>query len=143
MAEVLGVIASGISVVQLAAQLLACVRQLQSFSRTVHNIPEDLSNTLKELELLGEIFCQLDVLKDLSSSAQSSRLLEAGLAQCRAAASALETLVTHFNAPSQEHRPRVWRTIKAGLKKDEVDELRNRLESVKSLLHLAMTCHSL
>jgi hypothetical protein len=80
MAEVLGVVASGISVVQVAAQPLVCVQQLRAFSRTVRNIPEDLSRTLNELEVLGEVFCQLDILKGLSSSTQSSRLLGAGLA---------------------------------------------------------------
>ena len=57
MAEVFGLVASGISVVQIAGQLVVCVKTLQSFSRAVRDLPEDLSRIFDELEILGEVFC--------------------------------------------------------------------------------------
>jgi hypothetical protein len=145
MAEVLGIVASGISVAQIAGQLLACVKTLRSFSRAVRDLPEDLSRIFNELEILGEVFYQLDALNDDSSSTGGSRLLEASLVQCGAASATLEAVATRANVSFKEghSKSRPWKFIKALLKKDELEELKSRLESAKSLLHLAMTCYSL
>ena len=147
MAEVLGIAASGISVAQIAGQLLACVETLRSFSRAVRDLPADLSRILIAAEILGQMFYQLEALNKRSPSTRGSDILEASLEYCAGVAASLEDLATRANAAFKQesckkrHRP--WKLIKAVLKKDEIEELKTRLESAKSLLHLAMTYHSL
>jgi hypothetical protein len=147
MAEVLGIVASGISIAQIAGQLLACVKTLRSFSRAVRDFPEDLSRILNEAEILGQMFYQLDALNKCSPSTRRSDILEDSLVHCAGVAASLEDLATRANAvfkqESRRKRQRPWKFIKAVLKKDEIEELKTRLESAKSLLHLAMTYHSL
>jgi hypothetical protein len=145
MAEVLGIVASGISIAQIAGQLLACVKTLRAFSRAVRDLPEDLSRIFNELEILCEVFYQLDALNEGSASTGGSRFLEASLVQCGAAAATLEALATRTNVSFKEgsNKSGPWKVIKALLKKDELEELKRRLESAKSSLHLAMTCYSL
>jgi hypothetical protein len=144
MAEVLGIIAS---VAQIASQLLACVETLRSFSRAVCDLPEDLSRILKEVEMLGKTLNQLDALNKRSFSTRSSSLLEESLEHCSAIAATLEVLATRANASFKEgnfkKRQRPWKYIRAVWKKDEIEKLKNRLESATSLLHLVITCHSL
>jgi hypothetical protein len=148
MAEVLGIVASGISVAQIAGQLLACVKTLRSFSRAVRDLPDDLCRILNEAEILGQMFYHLDLLNKCSPSTGGSDILEASLVHCAGAAATLEALATRANVSFKQEsckkrqRP-PWKFIKAVLKKDEIEELKTRLESAKSLLHLAMTYHSL
>jgi prenyltransferase beta subunit len=145
MAEVLGIVASGISVAQIAGQLLACVKTLRSLSRAVRDLPDDLCRILDEAEILGRMFYQLEALNKCSPSPGGSNILEASLAHCAGVAATLEALATRANVSFKggNSKSRPWEFIKALLKKDELEELKNRLESAKSLLHLAVTCYSL
>jgi hypothetical protein len=148
MAEVLGIVASGISVAEIAGQLLASVKTLRSFSRAVRDLPDDLCRILKEAEILGKMFYQLEVLNKCSPSPEGSDILEASLVHCEGVAATLEALATRVNASFKQESCKKrqqppWKFIKAMLKKDEIEELKTRLESGKSLLLLAMTYHSL
>ena len=142
MAEVLGIVASGISVAQIAGQLLGCIQQLRTLCRALRDTPGELQGILDELEILGEVFYQLGALKTDSSQPGHSAL-QASLSHCRAAASKLEDLATRGSRPLRDSKRRSLYLMKALLKRGEVRELSVKLEAAKSLLHLAMTCYSL
>jgi hypothetical protein len=97
MAELLGVVASGISVMQIAGQLVGCIQQLRTFCRSMRDLPEDLQRTLQELQILSEVFCQPETFNSGDVQTASTELLHISLLNCQAAASSLEGLVSKTN----------------------------------------------
>jgi hypothetical protein len=142
MAEVLGVVASGVSVVQIAGQLLSCIQGLRVLCRALRDTPGELQGILDELEILGEIFYQLGAIQTGTSQPGHSAL-QASLIHCRKAASKLENLASQGSRPLQKSKHTTWFRVKAVLKLEEVRDLKIQLEAAKSLLHLAMTWYSL
>jgi len=144
MAEVLGVIASGISVVQIAGQLVKCVNQLHSICRSIRDFPSELQLVLNDIEILGELLQELYNTEETSIHPGGSSLLRASLAHCEAAASSLELVVARTNNRiSQSNAKLSWKMIKGLWKKNEIANLKQRLNDAKLLLHLAMTSRSL
>ena len=142
MAEVLGVVASGVSVAQVAGQLLSCIQGLRALCRALRDTPGELQGILEELEILGEIFYQLEAVQTVTSLPGDSAL-RASLTHCRKAATKLETLANRGSRTPQRSKHKTLSRVKAVLKLEEVRELKVQLEAAKSLLHLAMTCYSL
>lgn len=141
MAEVLGIVASGISVAQMAGQLLTCIEQLRTFCRALRNIPEELRGVLNEIEILGDVFYHLGVL-DSTPSQPGYSALRASLAHCQAAALKLQAVTMKSSSPLKADKKRAWNAIKAVLRREEAKELKCQLEAAKSLLSLALTCYS-
>lgn len=141
MAEALGVVASCISV----AQLLGCVQHLQTFCRTVRDVPQDLKETLDELEALRQIISGMGEIAAADPSLclmSRSRMLQASLDRCEAAATALEILTSRIIKPlNTKSKFRPVYLLKAVLKKEEVKELKEKMDSARSTLHLALTCY--
>ena len=142
MAEVLGVVASGISVAQIAGQLLSSIQQLRTLCRALRDTPGELQAILGELEILGEIFYGLGAIKT-NSSQPSVSALQASLTQCQNAALKLEALANAGARLLENNKNRTWFLMKAVLKREELRDLKLQLEHAKSLLHLAMTCYSM
>jgi len=142
MAEILGVVASGISVAQIAGQLLSCIQGLRALCRALRDTPDELQGILDELEILGEIFYQLGAVQTGASQPGHSAL-QASLTHCRKATSKLEILASQGSRALQRSKHKTWFRVKAVLKLEEVRELKVQFEAAKSLLHLAMTCYSL
>jgi hypothetical protein len=141
MAELLGVVASGISVVQIAGQLVACLQQMCTFCKSMRDLPNDLQRTLEELQCLSDVFCQVETFNSRDVQTASAGLLHISLLNCQAAACSLEGLVSKTNKVlSRKGKGRQLYVLRATLKKGEIKELKERLETAKSLLHLAMTC---
>jgi hypothetical protein len=123
MAEILGVVASGISPVQIAEQLRGCVKQVRTFCRSIRNIPGDLQSTLNEIENVGQLLSHIGGFNDAGSS-----LLKESLRNCQAAASALEALTSRTVLPlSGDSKFRPKHLLKAVLKKEEAKELKMRM----------------
>jgi hypothetical protein len=126
MAEILGVVVSGISVVQIAGQLLGCVKQVQTFCRSIRNIPGDLQSTLNEVKNLGQLLSHIEGFNDAGSS-----LLKESLQICQAAASALEALTSRTMLPlSGDSKFRPKHLLKAVLK-EEAKELKMRIDTAQ------------
>lgn len=139
MAEILAVVASGISVVQLAGQLLNCVHQLRIFYRTIRDIPEELQRVLNEVEILGQILSQLGT---LSPNDPGTSALQASLEHCGGAVSTLGKMATRSQGQLGRNN-RKLNLARVALRKEELKELKVQLEAAKSLLHLSMTCYSM
>jgi hypothetical protein len=135
MAEILGVVASGISVAQLAGDLLGCVQRLRNFYQAIQNIPEDLQRITQEIEILGEIFSHVGTL----DGGNLATLLKASVAKCQIAASKLEIKVTaNSKLLNRKKRWQILQRVKAVLKKPEIKELKAHLDEAKDLLQLAL-----
>jgi hypothetical protein len=138
MAEVLGVVASSISVGQLAVDLLGCLQRLRNFYQAIQNIPEDLQQITQQIEILGEIFSHVGT----SNRGDLASLLKASLAKCQTAALNLETKVTAISKPlNQKRRWQFVQRVKAVLKKPEIKELKILLDEAKDLLQLALVTY--
>jgi hypothetical protein len=142
MAEVLGIVASGISVAQIAGQLLGCIQQLRTLCRALRDTPGELREILDELEILGEVFYSLGAL-ETDSSQPGHAALRASLTHCRTAASKLQVVVTRSSRALHGERIKPWHLMKAVLKREDIKDMKGQLEATKSSLHLAMTCYSL
>ncbi|APA15417.1 hypothetical protein sscle_14g101870 [Sclerotinia sclerotiorum 1980 UF-70] len=55
MAEILGVIASGIAVAQVASAIVESIREIYSLTSEIKDAPKKLGDLLVEIEFLGEI----------------------------------------------------------------------------------------
>jgi hypothetical protein len=53
-AEVLGVVASGIAVAPLADQIATRIRNIHAFWKSIRGAPQELNDALEELEILGD-----------------------------------------------------------------------------------------
>jgi hypothetical protein len=139
MAEVLGAIASGISVAQITFQFIGFVHKLQQ----LRDIPEELQNIVADLEFLGRLVTPMVPILERSVKVDPSSELLASVVHCSEVASSLYELVTKLNQRSNGSIvKRSLGVLNAGLRKDEVRTMQTRLESSKNSLLLAMTMYS-
>jgi hypothetical protein len=140
MAEVLGVVASGISIVQIAGQLISSAQRLRTLYRSVRDVPEELENTLHEIEVLGQVLSHVEQLPD-----QGMVFLQSSLKNCRTAARTLEVLIERAaRSSSKSSRVRALdRLAIVVMKKDEMKELKMKMDSANRLLGLAMNCYTM
>ena len=142
MAEVVGVVASGIGIGTLAAQIAGNIIKLKSYWDQVKDAPEDIRDLVEELEVLNHtlVHIQDDQHQYLKSNyiAHSTSLL-ASLQHCKQAATRLKELVDNLSEDI-EHKgsvKRKWASIKVALKKEKVDKYRAKLERTIMLLLLS------
>jgi hypothetical protein len=142
MVEIIGVGASGISGVQITGQLLGCIEKLRTLRRSIRDVPEDLQSTLKDIDTIERIFAQVHDFDESLLPAQALGFLRASLEDCQAAASALENLTTRTILPLKTQSKLCLKNLlQAVFKKEEITELKLRLESGKASLQLAISCY--
>jgi len=141
MAELLGVVASGMSVVSLGIQIAESIQKLRAFYALVQAAPADILLPLDELETLSLI------LEDIDQSFQDEAFLNArakliimkSYRLCRNSGQALTALAKDLEQGIQSGKRKG--AFKIALKKDKLEDLRKRLESTKSTLQLANQCY--
>lgn len=146
MAEVLGVVASGIALGQLADQIIQSIRRLNEFWQSVKDAPRDLKNTFEELEILGETLLELQ--NGLGPGNKGIELQGAAasrcLQYCSEIANELKNTVLELQQGLHGKRAgRHWAAIKVAFRKGALLELQKRLDRAKSMLMLAINCYSL
>lgn len=140
MAEVLGVIASGISVAQITFQFVGFAHKLQQ----LHDLPDELQKIFTDLELLRQLLSPLVSALDSSGKVDaSSENLHDSIVHCNEVASSLCTLATKLNKNSDGSIvKRSLGILKTGLRKDEIRTMEMRLGSSKTSLLLAMAVYA-
>lgn len=143
MAEVIGLIASGISIGALVVQISETVQKLNTFYASVQNAPKDIKDTLDELEIFSQIL--LDLKDDFEERCKINAkggmvVVERCLRSCEAAAEELTAILMQldhglFVGGARRH----WASIKRVLKKETINEMHSRLERAKSMLNLAVS----
>jgi hypothetical protein len=136
MAELLGVIASGISVASIAIQVGDSVLKLKSFWDTITNAPEDIKYLINEIETLSLI------LSDIGKSEKQGDLPLVGLESakkclelCEKGSGILEAVVKELDEKIGKGK-RIG-GFKAALKKGMIERLRDRLRSAQFMLMLS------
>jgi ribosomal protein L7/L12 len=142
MAEVLGVVASGISVVSFAIQLAESIQKLRAFYSLVREAPTEILHILDELET------QSLILENIEESTQGDVFLDPrtklavnkSFRLCTKSGEALKTLAKELEDGIDKGKKRGG--FKMALKKDKIEEIRKRLESSKATMSLAIQCYN-
>jgi chaperonin cofactor prefoldin len=136
MAEIIGVAAS-------VVQLLGCIQQLRAFCKAVRGIPQELQATLDEIEYLRQVISTIATNDRNVPATLRDNGLQACLEHCRVAAANLEAVTRRtVDLLRKKGILRPGSLVKAVLKKEEIKELKEKLESTKNALNLAVTIHS-
>ena len=141
MAEVIGLVASGISIGTLAVQISHSLQTLHAFCTAVRNAPRDIKDTLAEIDVLNQILLDL---KDEMSKTNSLGLAEGAagrcLHYCQTAADELSLLVTKLDMGiSNGGSYRLWASMKRVFNREVFKEVQNRLERAKTMLNLVVS----
>jgi hypothetical protein len=145
MAEVLGVVASGIAVSQLTVQILSGIKRLHTFLGCVKGAPQSIADDLREIEILGDLLTELQVnFPSDESTTSSNATMEKCVQLCSQAVDNIAAVVTELEKGLGRRKVlRQWTAIQAILRRGELDEFQNRLSRAKSLLNLAVNCYTL
>ena len=138
MAEVLGVVASGISIGSLAIQLFESLQKIHRFWKLVDGAPKYIGDLIEELQVLGSVIADLANQPEITQNLPSNSL-QVCLKSCCKVLDELEPIVQqlHNDAHGSKHRKQ-WATIKFALKKGDLQDLTQRLERSKSTLGIAI-----
>jgi hypothetical protein len=147
MAELVGVLASGISIGTLATQIGSSIAMLKNYWDEVKEVPEAVNSLLEDIEDLHSILADID--EDQARNPVSSLLLDSTsttkcLTHCRRAAMRLKELVDELgadiDASSTLRKKRA--AVKVVLKEKKVERYMNKLERTVRLLTLSHHCYT-
>ncbi|KAI9647884.1 hypothetical protein NHQ30_004272 [Ciborinia camelliae] len=143
MAEVLGAVASGISVAQLAGNLASSVIKLKNYWDQIQDAPDDIAFLARELDNQQFILRSIleSQLKLTSSGRPSNSFLERTLQLCQDSSDELNELV---NALAQDINSNSrWKkklgATKVVLKNDQLKKLKRRMKNATRLMNLAIS----
>lgn len=147
MAEVLGLIGSGITVAQLAGQVAGRVIELKSLWNLVKDVPSDVKDHLVQVESINLILSHIqhDHGPETRPGKESDNIyIQRSLHLCKEGADKLGAAVSDL---SDKIRGKTgWRlkigSMKIVLKKDDLQRLREKMKSAIDLLSFAYQCHT-
>jgi hypothetical protein len=146
MAEVLGVVASGIAVTQLASQVASNIVKLKNYWGQIKDAPAEIEYLLREIDALNHVLShiQQDQVGMGSSSVNNTPHLEQSLELCQQGAEELGALVFELakKVDGKHGLKQKLGSAKVVLKKDELKRLKSRLKSAVRLLSLSYQCHT-
>lgn len=153
MAEVLGIVASGLSVAQIAGSILTTGFKVKTLLREVKDAPHGMRDMLDHIELLTPILCEATT-NDEESAGTNPPLLPAtshlrqalhnSLTACQAAGEQLEILAGALKSQIDAARGGVRRKramVKVVLKKGTLAQYEVRLQRAIQLLTLAQSTY--
>ena len=87
MAEVVGIVASGIAIAQATGMILKTSIKIKGLLQSVEDVPDDISRLLEKIEFLTSILDTLDVDNPdgLPVTAALNNILDAAVLQCQRA----------------------------------------------------------
>ena len=142
MAEVVGVVASGISIGTLAAQIASSVIKIKSYWDLIQDAPEDIRDLIEEIEDLSHTLN--DIENDQRQNPMSNLIMDTTtssrcLHHCKQGVAKLKELTDDLSADidSSSRVKRKWASTKVTLKKDRLERCWNKLERAIRLLSLS------
>jgi hypothetical protein len=142
MAEVVGIISSGIAIGQATAAIAKSLVKLKDLWNEFRDVPEDLVFLVRQVEILRLLFEENESQVSQTGSASLPRSVQLAFELVTKGASELEVLVEelqHGLKQRQGWKAKVAMT-KAVLKKDQVKRVKSRLKATVALLNLAKQC---
>lgn len=140
--EALSAASSVIAVVGLAGQLLAGIKNITDFWGMMQDIPQDISDAIHELHLLGAVLERIH--QKNSDLRQIDPLLETALQSCKVKIDRFAEFTAHLNISAtsggtsrgSRHVVRTWKTFKAALQAEKLKSFRVSLTETKLTLAL-------
>jgi hypothetical protein len=144
MAEIAGVVASGISIGTLAAQVASSIIKLKSLWNELRDAPDDIKDLVEKAEILNNILLNLnddDPSPVIGYEQQQSRV--ECLRHCRAASKKINLLVEELHAEMEKSKGLRRKIVSAKLilRKDQVKKYKSRLKGTVRLLSLSEQCY--
>ncbi|KAL8905275.1 MAG: hypothetical protein Q9207_002746 [Kuettlingeria erythrocarpa] len=129
--------ASGLAVVSIAIQLADGIKKLHDFWTSITEAPEEIKESLLELELLSSVLTQ--IAHDQQRHEPDTTLTNA-LSGCCAMVNRLATILGEIEPgfASTSSRIRSWTAVKAALKQKTLKKFQDGLERLKTMLSLAL-----
>ncbi|PVH76632.1 hypothetical protein DL98DRAFT_360561, partial [Cadophora sp. DSE1049] len=139
MAEILGVVASGISVASLAIQIADSLSKVISFCESICEAPADVQRLILELHLLCNIISVIQnmVTKGLIPT-NIEPVLQRALTLVRHDVAGLSILSSELDRKLKSERKfvRTWARVQTVFSDKKISLLKRQLESAKGGLHL-------
>lgn len=150
MAELLGVVASGVAVTQAAHAVGGVVFSLCRLWREVKDVPETIQNMLDELDLAGKLMAAVET--ELMGSASSTGPKVGGslpsiqylaIQRCHQVHKDLGGVIDDLSADiaSSKRRKRLMAKTRVVLKKETLENYEKRLEKALRCLDSAIQLH--
>ena len=139
MAEVFGVVASGISVASLAIQILENINRVINFCKSIKDAPTDICRILLELQLLSNIVSGIQLVFEKRSLPETSgAMIKNTLDLVRHDISKLSDLSSDLERKlnSEKRITRTWARVQTVLSEKKIAILRDHLEGAKGTLQL-------
>lgn len=148
MAEIVGLLASGISITTLAVQIANSLAKLKSFWNDIIEAPEDITLLIEELDGLYGLLADIDKhqhLNPISSTVLNGTSISRCQENCRRAATQLKELTDDLSADinTQHKLKKRWASAKVVFKKDKIKKYKSRLKSAIRLLSLSYQCYTM
>lgn len=136
MAEILGIVASGISVAQLAGQITALGFKLTSMLQDIQGVPDELNIRLEQLQMLALV---LQGPLDCGEEAPCSPLLQKARLQCQKCLSELTDMLEDLSLQIKKSRGirRKMAISRVILKRDVWTKIERQLSCSVELLSMA------
>ncbi|KAF7528026.1 hypothetical protein G7054_g10304 [Neopestalotiopsis clavispora] len=140
MAELVGLVASSIAIVETAGKVACAVLALKKLWDEIQDVPDTVRNLMTEIEVLEPILTVIeDDFSDTGSRLPNDRASQLALAYCRKAVNDLEELVRHLSANLQaaKRSKRGRAKVRFILEKETLRKLQDRMQAAVRLLTLA------
>ncbi|KAM0139918.1 hypothetical protein ACHAP3_002979 [Botrytis cinerea] len=143
MAEVLGTVASGIGVAQLAGNLVSSIIKLKDYWDQIQDAPDDIGFLVREIDTHHLILRSIleSQAKTTSSGRPSDTFLEHSLKLCEDSSNELNELVKALEKEMKSSNK--WRSklgaTKVVLKNDQLKRLKKRMKNASKVMNLAIT----
>lgn len=139
MAEVIGIVASGIAIGQATAALTSSLLKLKSLWNEFRDVPDDLLHLVRELEIVYLVLAESEDQLTADSRSPASRSLELAWQFTNDGAKELKSLVDDLQAELKQNQRWKAKFMAANvvLKRDQIKRLKSRLKTCIRLLTLA------
>lgn len=141
MAELVGVIASSITLVGVVAHLADSIVKFKDYWDQFRDAPDDIKWIVREIEIFGHVLADIEV--DMADESTSSVLLNSKSAReslelCIEASEELDIIVRELgkDLESSSRMRRSYAAAKVLVKSSRVEKHRSRLQNVTRLLSL-------
>ncbi|KAL0782557.1 hypothetical protein CaCOL14_000463 [Colletotrichum acutatum] len=138
MAEVLGVVVSALTVVDMTVKLGSSAIKLKKLWDQVHDTPSEIGQLVAQVELLNAVLAEADAMSDQVYSTNNNPSV-ISLNYCQHAVNHLETLVTDLQQQmTMANKPRrSIARLKFTLKKDLIQNCQNKLQVALQMVVLS------
>jgi len=148
MAEIVGLVASGISITTLAVQIANSLAKLKSYWTDIIEAPEEITLLIEELDGLYDLLADIDKHQHrnpVSSTVLNGTSISRCQENCRRAATQLKELTDDLSADiNAQHRlKKRWASAKVVFMKDKIKKYKSRLKSAIRLLSLSYQCYTM